>query len=523
MDNDLDAGSRGVGAWSSTALDDCDESRASEASGADSESLGRAAAAGSLWLTGQKAVLRLSGLVTIALLTRLISPEDFGVVAAAATITPFILVLADLGLSTYLVQAERVDDRTLSTAFWFSIATGAALAGALAFLAPLLATAFNVPGSTSVLRAMSLSALLVVSASVPTALLRRRMQFRLLALQAAVAGLVAQVVAVALAFAKAGAWALVAQLLVSQLITGVLAWRSAAWWPTRQFDIRKLATMASFGTQVVAVDGVAALRASGEAAIISQALGPAALGYFSIGQRLVQVGQDIGGTVLVPVSTVVFAKVRESRERLRAGYLRATKIAYAVIGPIFTLIVVAAPLLMPLLFGNGWEQSVPVAQGLALAAVLVLGAMIDHGLHYGMGKPGRWLAYALVIDALTLGATFLAAPHGLSVVALSFVGVALVATIARWFLVGGLIDVRARDLGMSFLRSLLPLVASAVVGIGVLAACSDLPSIVALALVGIAIGGCHLVVLRLVSRQVLADTLEMLPIPARFSALRRLA
>ena len=159
--------------------------------GGPTELLGRSAAAGTLWLTGQKWVARLSGLVTIAILTRLISPEDFGVVAAASTVTPFVLLLADLGLSTYVVQEKQLDQRLLSTGFWFSVSAAMALAAVLVVFAPVIASAFHLSEAGPVLRGLSLSVVFVVLGSVPTALLRRGMQFRMLALQGVVSALIA--------------------------------------------------------------------------------------------------------------------------------------------------------------------------------------------------------------------------------------------------------------------------------------------------------------------------------------------
>ena len=429
------------------------------------EPLGRSAASGTLWLTGQKWVTRIAGFATIAILTRLLDPEEFGVVAAASTILPLILLLSDLGLSTYLVQAEDLNDRLLSTGFWFSVCAGAVLAGALALTAPLVADAFGIPESASVLRVMSLSVLLVVLGSVPTALLKRAMKFRLLAYQVTVATFASQAVAVVLAVSGAGVWALVAQQLVTQGVGSALAWHAARWRPRFQFIRGEFATMASFGTKVVSVELVATGRATAEAAIISNVLGAAALGYLSIAQRLVGVAQDVGASALVPVSTVVFAKVRESEDRLRSGYVRALKIGYAAVAPMLTFVAVGAPLIVPILFGPQWGPSVPVAQALAVASILVLGAMIDHGLHYGVGRPGRWFGYAVCIDLLTLGTTFLVAPYGLEWVALGFVAVALLATVVRWALVGRLLHYPAGGLARIFLVAMVPVVVSGGLGL----------------------------------------------------------
>lgn len=477
------------------------------------EPLGRSAAAGTLWLTGQKWVARLSGFVTIAILTRLLAPADFGIVAAASTVTPFVLLLADLGLSTYIVQAARVEDRLLSTGFWFSVSAGAILALFFVAAAPFIADAFNLPGATPVLRVMSIPVLLVVLASVPSALMRRRMQFKTLALQSTVATFAAQVVAIVLAYRGAGVWALVAQLTVSQAVVCVLVWWSTRWRPQFLFSRDQLSTQVRFGGKVVAVDLVATVRSTAEAAIISNVLGASALGYLSIAQRLVMVANDLSAAALVPVSTVVFAKVRDTPARLQMGYLKALRVGYAAVSPLLTFVAIGAPLIVPLVFGDNWSPSIPVTQALALASILVLGAMIDHGLHYGVGRPGRWLTYAVVIDGLTLATTAVLAPHGLTAVAVGFVFVALIATLARWVLVATLIDLRMRHLAGVFARSMICVVGSGVVGVLARDASTNLPPMVSLVLTGGGVLVAHFVLVRLASPRVLTEIADILPLP----------
>ena len=379
------------------------------------------------------------------------------------------------------------------------------LAAVLVVFAPVIASAFHLSEAAPVLRGLSLSVVFVVLGSVPSALLRRGMQFRLLALQGLVSTFVAQVVAILLAFRGAGAWALVMQLIVAQAVACILAWKAARWRPGFQFSKSHFVAMAKFGNKVVMVDLVATVRAAAEAAIISTVLGSAALGYLSIAQRLVQVTQDLGAAALVPVSTVVFAKVRDSAGRLQSAYLRALRISYSAVSPIMTVVVVGGPLVVPLLFGDGWDQSVPVAQALALAAIFVLGAMLDHGLHYGVGRPGRWLAYSVFIDALTVAVTALAAPKGLTWVAVGFVLVALAATVARWMLVGRLLDIRVRTLAGIFLTACVAVAGSAGAGLLVRNLTDGWAPIWSLAAVAVTIGLVHVGIVRVVSPGVYRD------------------
>src|SRR4051794_34488493 len=92
-----------------------------EEAAADVE-LGSRAASGVLWLLAQRWGVRVSGFATLVVLTHQLSPGEFGVVAAAMTVIPLVYLLADLGFSTYLLQADDVDQEGLSTAFWSSVA-----------------------------------------------------------------------------------------------------------------------------------------------------------------------------------------------------------------------------------------------------------------------------------------------------------------------------------------------------------------------------------------------------------------
>jgi O-antigen/teichoic acid export membrane protein len=220
----------------------------------------------------------------------------------------------------------------------------------------------------------------------------------------------------------------------------------------------------------------------------------------------------------VPVSTVVFAKVRESDARLRSTYLKALGVAYAVVSPLMTLIVVTAPVLVPVLFGPNWEASVRPAQALAVAGIITLGAMLDHGLFYGLGRPGAWLRYSVIVDAATVGTTAVAVRWGLVGVAVGFVAVAVLATIARWLLVGRLLGLPMRAVARPFLTVLAPTGVTMVVGTLVLDALSDVSvPLLGLVVVSFATVVVNLVALRVMAGGIMRDAIGILPVPERYA------
>lgn len=481
--------------------------------------VGNSAAAGVVWLTIQKWAIRIFSFATIAVLTRLLTPADFGTVAAASTVLPFFFLLADLGFAAYIVQVDRTDRRMLSTAFWFSMTAGLLLCGCLFLISPLLGVIFAASGVVPVLQVLSLWVVVTAIGSVPIALLRRDMRFRAIAAQGAAAAIVAQIVAIIMAFSGFGVWALVAQSLVAAVVATALAWWTVKWHPRGEFSRVDFVRMARFGGQVLGVEFVAMLRAWGEAAVISTTLGLTALGYMSIAQRLVQIVQDLTGSAIVPVTNVAFAKIRDSASRLRDAYLRALKVTYAALALPLTAVAVAAPLMIPILFGRGWEQSHQIAQVLALAGTLSVGAWLDHGLFYGLGRPGAWFVYALVIDILTFATTVFTVRWGLVGVAIGFLCVATLATIVRWFLVARALQTTTRVVAGPFVYLITVVGCMGAVGWGVNLWTAALSPWLALVLIGLVMLVAHAVITFLMARPAIHEALKIV---SRFGISSRL-
>lgn len=438
-------------------------------------------------MTAQKWFGRIAGLLTVVILTRLLTPSDFGLVAIAMSVIPFLYLLADLGFTAYLVQADDPKIEDYSTAFWYSLVAGVVLAALLGLIGPPLEIFLKVEGVASIMWGLAPAVLFVAVGSVPSAILRRGLRFDLLAKQAMIAGTIGQILAIILALRGFGVWALVAQTLVTQLIGAVLAWVAAKWSPALLFSPREFRRMAGYGSNVVAVELIALSRVWAENAIIATTLGLSALGYLSIAQRLIQVAQDLTATAITPVSTVVFAQIRKDKQRLLSVYETAQSFAYALLTPVMIFIAVCAPILIPLIFGGQWTTSIPPAQALAIAGVLTTIASLDNGLLYGLGRPGVWLLYALVIDVLTVAVTFFVAPWGLGAVAIGFIGVAIVANILRWPVLAYQLNTTWTRLAVQFARAVALAILIGATGVAAYHAASPYGDVFALFAAGSAI------------------------------------
>lgn len=475
------------------------------------ESISNQAARGVLWMTAQKWVARAGGLLTITILTRLLAPEDFGLIAIAWTIVTLTYVLSDMGLATYIIQAKKIGPNTLSTAFWVSLIVGVSLGGIIFAVAPLLAVAVGAPAATGIMQAMSGLILIIAASSVPLALLRRRMAFRRLAVQEVSASLIAQVIAIAGAFGGWGVWALFAQLLVGQTITSALQWWSARWLPSRSFSMTEFRVMIRFGIQVVGNGLVSVFRNWAETWIIVAGLGIQELGYYNIAQRLVQTAADLSGSAVFPVSTVAFARSNSSIERLRAAYARTISVSQSVVTPLMLFIAVSAPVLVPFLFGAEWALSAEVAAPMAMAAALAFGTNIDHGLHNGVGRPGRWLVFAVIIFGVSATSMLIAVHISVHAAGYAFLVTAVIEMIGRWVVVSRLLEQPIFRTARPLLGVLPAASLSAAAGWGVMMLLADRPALLTLAATGITVLGVHVLVTRLVTPAVWQDLISLVP------------
>lgn len=471
--------------------------------------LGRQTAGAILWTTAQRWVARVGGFATVAILARLLAPKEFGTVAVATTMLPIAYMLSDMGFSTYIVQVKDLRTRMLSSAFWFSTAVGALLTGALVAAAPLFAALYRVPDAAAVVRGLAPTVLLVSLSAVPTALLRRRMKFRALAVQSFAGSTAGQVIAITLAFLGFGVWALVVQTLAYQLVCSVFAWVAARWYPRLSFSRRDFRTVASFGVKVASNDLIGVLREWVVNAIIAINFGAVGLGYINVAQRLVQVAQDVTASAVLPVSTVMFAKVQDNPDRLRSAYLRSQGLFCAVIVTIMVFVAIASPTLMPLLFGHQWGPSIPLAQVLACVGILIMGAMLDQALFYGAGQPGRWFLYGLVIDVATLAAAAISAPHGLIAYCLGFLAVAVCATVVRWPLVARVINARWWQIALIVGRAALCGAGAACAGLAADRLSGSLNPLITLAIVGVAVMVVQVACMRLFMRTELQEGVKL--------------
>jgi O-antigen/teichoic acid export membrane protein len=351
------------------------------------------------WGGGATALLKVAVLV---LLTRLLSPVDFGVVGAALIIIGFSLTFTQLGLGPALVQRPVLEPRHVSTAFLASSVFGLLIAGLVWLAAPLLAGFFRMEQLAPVVRMLALMFPFLGISTVAENLIQRDLRFRLLANTNVLAyGVGYGMVGGILAVLGQGVWALVAAQLTWALLRATILLCAAppvlsprpTWLSFRELMV--------FGVGQSAARIGAFLADQADNLVTGRWLGAVALGLYSRAYQLMAVPTVLLGDVLDRVLFPTMARVQDDPRRLASAYLLGTGALALVTLPAGVVAAVLAPELVAVAFGSRWAALVPPFQVLALGMMFRTSYRMSDSLSRATGKVYRrawrhWL-YALLV------------------------------------------------------------------------------------------------------------------------------
>jgi lipopolysaccharide exporter len=461
------------------------------------DELTRATGEGLRWVTLTRIVSELVMLASMIVLARLIPPAAFGIFAIVVIAQELAFTVPAEGVGSALVQRRSIGRAHLQGGLFLSLGLGLALAGLALVLAQVLVRPLYGSETAELIMLASPCFLLGALGSVPTAVLRRRLDFARLSIIDVASTLTRTAATVALAVAGLDAAALVLGYLIA-LVVGVglaccFVRPPLPRW--RRDEVRELlpyggpATLASFAWT--------GFR-NGDYAIIGAQLGAAQAGFYWRAYQLAVEYQKKVSVIMSQMAFPVLARTAGTDEML-ALRRRMVRVLTTFLFPLLVLLAILAPTLIPWLFGSAWEPAVVPTQILAAggAATLVIDAVGPALM--AQGRARALLGYGIGHFVVYAGAVVIAARYGLTAVAIAGAAVhGLFLLIAYQVMLGGW--------GGRALRSLWSDISAATVACGAMAAAAGAvewvmdregaPVLAHLAAVGAAGGAAYLVALR---------------------------
>lgn len=370
-----------------------------------------------LWASvgvGGQQVLRL---VVVLVLARILSPADFGIVAIAQTILSFADVLQQMGLGSALVQTDNLTKRLERSVTTAVLVSSAALAGVVWLLTPWFAVFFQTPELPRLMPWL-LAAFMISSLNNPALmLLNREMRFRELAIAQLVTYLLGYgTVSVGLALAGFSYWSMVWGTLAQVTIFFLICHWLRPVWPTLRPNWQELKGIMGFGGGMLLSQFLNNLARRGDNMVVSATMGSAPLGLYSRAYSLMDMANQLFGTVFYRVFFPRFSEGRrknQPREKRVEVFIISHFFIALFMVPISALISLCAPEIIWVLLGPQWSAAGPVLAILGGAMYFRLAYKVSGAFTAAEGAVYRYAIVQAVYAAIVFAGAWVGSRYGL--------------------------------------------------------------------------------------------------------------
>lgn len=369
-------------------------------------------------------IIRISvQVVQLIVLTRFLSPDDYGLIALVIVIIGFVNLLGDMGLSTAFIQRQNITQEERSSLYWLSVLIGCCCMIAVVGLSPILA---NFYGKSELMPLLILISINFVVAALGQQLRidsEKRLDFKPLAFIEITAALCGFFVALWGAINGFGAYALVAAAVFTTLLTTMLCWLILArgWRPLLRLYWSDVRRFVGFGGAIVFNNAVNYINTNMDVLLSGRFLAASQLGLYSVPRNLILQVQFAINPIFTRVGFPAIAAVQHDKEDVKNIYLKIMNATASINAPIYAAIFVFSSEIVRILFGPGFHGAAPLMQILALWGLLRSFGNPVGSLLFGLGKVRQSVFWNLGVLFFLPAALWLGLQYGVMEMAWSMV------------------------------------------------------------------------------------------------------
>lgn len=352
--------------------------------------------------------------VTLAVLARLLSPSDFGLMGMIMVVVGFAHAFADMGISNAIIHRQDATKDQLSSLYWLNIIAGVIVFCIVCASAPLVVRFYHEPRLHNLIYLTAVIFLITPLGQQFQILMQKDLRFNSLAKIEIAASVINSAVAITLAFLGFGVYSLIwgqlARAISKVLILCNWGWRN--WRPSFHFSRQDLKGYLSFGLYQMGERTVNYLNSNLDYLLIGYMLGAKSLGYYTLAYNLIIRPSSMISPVITKVAFPIFSKVQNETDRLKRGYLKVLQLLSSINFPLMAGLAVVAPVAVPIIFGEQWLPSIILIQILSIVGLLRSAGSPIGSLLLAKGRADLGFKWNLALTVTQIPGLYLGAKFG---------------------------------------------------------------------------------------------------------------
>ncbi|HET9485932.1 MAG TPA: lipopolysaccharide biosynthesis protein [Chryseosolibacter sp.] len=354
----------------------------------------------------------------LAVLARLVTPNDFGLMGIALIVIEFSKMFTHMGVGPALVQRTEIEERHLTTGFTLSLIIGAVFALVLLPSAQYIAVFFRMPELTRILQVLSLVFLIDSFTLIAQALMQRNMNFKInAAIEVLSYAIGYGMVGIPLAYFGWGVWALVAASLSQSILLTTLLLLVQPFPKKIGFNKQAFKDLIFFGGGFTIAKIANFLATQGDNLIVGRLLGARALGIYGRAYQFMVMPAGLFGNALDRALFPAMSKVQHEGSRVAKAYLTGVSLIATIAIPLSFLSVILAPEIVFIALGKEWADVIPPFQILACSLLFRMSYKMSDSLARATGAVYRRAWRQIIYAAMVITGTYVGHFWGLAGVA----------------------------------------------------------------------------------------------------------
>ena len=377
-------------------------------------------AKGLAWGAVNNGATQVLNLVFGIFLGRLLSADDYGILALITIFTLLAGCIQAAGFSQALANLKPPTQRDYNAVAWFNILAGLLLFAVLFLCAPLIADFFNQPLLTDVSRLSFLCIPISAVGIVPNAKLWIELRQR----EQAIAGITALTVSgccgVWLAWHGYGYWSLAWQQVIYSSVSVVFKYYFTHWIPTLPVDFSPIRSMFRFSSKMLLTNMLTVISQNVLTFIFGKLLPIATVGLFNQANKWNTMGSSFISNTMAQVAQPVLASINDEDNRQQRIFRKMLRFTSFIAFPLMFGLALVAHEFILLTVGPTWERCVPLLQILCLGGSCLPIHTLYQNLIISRGRSDIYLRMVSLQILLQIGITLSLAPQGVTAMVTAF-------------------------------------------------------------------------------------------------------
>lgn len=301
------------------------------------------------------------------ILARLLSPEDYGIIAMPLIFLAVAQVFIDSGFANALIRKPDLDEKDLSTALIFNVGVGLVCYLILFFASPHISDFYATPILADILKVTSLSILFTPLCTVQQAILTKSLNFKLQARVSVISAITGGVVGVYMAYNGYGVWSLAVSQALTALMRVVLLWSWTKWYPHSGWDKSSFSYLWGYGSKLLFAGLIDTIYQNVYPLIIGKFYSAASLGYYTRAQQFAHLPTVNVYGIIRRVTFPLLSEIQNDRDRLAKVFVRILRVSVYIMFPLMCFIAGSAKPIIIILLSEKWADAIIFLQLLSFA------------------------------------------------------------------------------------------------------------------------------------------------------------